>query len=109
EVLVVPGPINHPNFAGSHKLIREGAELITSVDDVFGALGITAKDRSADISEATPEEGLVLAALRKSSEPLHIDKIIERTKLETHKANQTVSLLVIKQIIIEDRGGYALI
>lgn len=35
EVLVFPGPHNHPNYGGSHKLIRDGARLVGSIDDIL--------------------------------------------------------------------------
>ncbi len=35
EVFVFPGPTNHPNYHGSHKLIRDGARLVSSIDDIL--------------------------------------------------------------------------
>ena len=35
EVFVVPGPINHSNYFGAHKLIRNGARLITSAKEII--------------------------------------------------------------------------
>jgi len=35
EVFVFPGPIDHPNYRGSHKLIRDGARLIGSIEDLL--------------------------------------------------------------------------
>ena len=40
EVFIVPGPANHPNYAGSHQLIREGARLIVSAKDILTDLNI---------------------------------------------------------------------
>ena len=39
EVLAVPGPARSPQSAGCHKLLREGAGLCETADDVFGSLG----------------------------------------------------------------------
>ncbi|MCH7946064.1 MAG: DNA-protecting protein DprA, partial [Armatimonadetes bacterium] len=38
EVFVVPGPINLPNYHGSHELIRDGATLVSTPDQVLRAL-----------------------------------------------------------------------
>jgi len=38
EVLVLPGSINSPNYQGSHALIREGATLVTSANDILASL-----------------------------------------------------------------------
>lgn len=41
DVFVVPGSIDNPNFEGSHKLIRDGAILVTSVKDILEDLHLT--------------------------------------------------------------------
>lgn len=41
DVFVVPGPIGDPNFEGSHKLIRDGAILVGSIEDVLEDLHLT--------------------------------------------------------------------
>ena len=35
DVLVAPGPIRHQNYKGSHSLLRNGARIITSIEDVL--------------------------------------------------------------------------
>ncbi|WP_252272320.1 DNA-processing protein DprA [Pseudomonas subflava] len=39
EVYAIPGSIHHPGARGCHQLIREGAALVESVDDILQALG----------------------------------------------------------------------
>ena len=41
DVFVVPGSIGDPNFEGSHKLIRDGAILVSSVEDILEDLNLT--------------------------------------------------------------------
>lgn len=38
EVFAIPGPIHHPGSRGCHQLIREGAQLVESVADIFDNL-----------------------------------------------------------------------
>ncbi len=40
EVFAVPGPVDQPTSQGCHQLLREGAALVESVDDVIEALPI---------------------------------------------------------------------
>ena len=108
EVFVIPGPAAHPNFAGSHALIRQGAELITEAGHILEALGITPALNSLTANAETPEEALVIRALKESQIPLSIDKIIELTNLKTNVASRTVSFLTIKNIIRESGTGYTI-
>jgi DNA processing protein len=41
DVLTIPGPIDDLGFVGNHKLLRQGAHLITSGSDLLTALGVT--------------------------------------------------------------------
>ncbi|MEK7593276.1 MAG: DNA-processing protein DprA, partial [Patescibacteria group bacterium] len=113
EVFVFPGPTNHPNYAGSHKLIRDGARLVSSIEDILEDLNINQKSirRLADKNqndklkfknEITDENQLlVLKIFQEAGEPLTIDKIIEITKLKPQTINSAIAFLVIKEIIKE--------
>jgi DNA processing protein len=107
DLFVVPGSVTHPNFFGSHQLIRQGAELVTSSEDIFVSYGITKKDRAErNVANTTEEEKQVLLALHAAAIPLDVDKIIELTKLEPRIASQTVSFLLVKQLVKETETGY---
>lgn len=117
EVFVFPGPINHPNYKGSHKLIRDGARLTASIEDIFEDLNLNHKKLSQKKENntelplsniETEEEKIILKIIKNSNQPLNIDKIIKLTKLEPQKANQTIAFLIIKGIIKETEKGYIL-
>lgn len=46
-VMAVPGPITDPLSAGCHKLIAQGARLVTSAHDVANELGVPGTDKYA--------------------------------------------------------------
>ena len=109
DVFVVPGPIMHPNFAGSHQLIRQGAELVTAPEEILEAYGVTREEKiAARENAASPEETLILEALRSTSRPLEVDKIAATTKLEPQIVNRALSFLVLKNFIKERGGGYTI-
>ncbi len=108
DIFVVPGPITHSNFKGSHALIRQGAELVTRAEDILESYGMI-KDQAPVVEFAgTSEEKMILKFLATMTAPQDIDKIIAATKLQPHIANQTVSTLFIKGILKEQNDGYVI-
>ncbi len=118
EIFVVPGPIDNPNYFGAHGLIKAGANLITSIDDIFTVLGIDktnaggpeSMDRQKSLMLAKldePEKAIILC-LTAAGRPIDIDTLAEKTKLETKIANTTLSFLLIKGLIKEENGKYYL-
>ncbi|MEY4731189.1 MAG: hypothetical protein RL681_135 [Candidatus Parcubacteria bacterium] len=108
QVFVVPGPATHPNFAGSHALIRAGAELVTEPAHITEALGIIARPDHAETGTYSDEERLIRDAFRTAKGPLAIDTIIEYTKLNAQTVNRTLSLLIIQGTVAENGNGYTL-
>lgn len=102
DIFVVPGPANHKNYKGSHSLIREGARLASTPQEILEDLGLTDKIVP---HENTEEENVILELVR-SSGPLPIDEIIETAKLDTSLAIRTVSSLVLSGKLKEKEDGY---
>jgi len=94
KLFAVPGPIYSSNSAGPNELIKKGAKLITSSADILNELGIKPDTISqSNIKGENNEEKLVIIALE--NEPLHINKIIEKTKLNASVVAATVALMEI--------------
>ncbi len=107
DVFIVPGSISHPNFAGSHHLIRNGAELVTKPEHIMEAYGIIQKDIFTEkISDCSPDEKIILQILHENSSGVDVDKITTMSRLETRTVNQILSFLLIKGIIKETESGY---
>lgn len=62
-VLAVPGPINSSLSAGTNQLIKTGAAMVTSIDDVLDALHLTKKDKQQNLFGKNKAETAVLTAL----------------------------------------------
>jgi DNA processing protein len=94
KLFAVPGPIYSSNSAGPNELIKKGAKLITSSADILNELGLKSQQTLQNYAEAeNNEEKLILDAL--NDEPLHINKIIEKTKLNASAVAVTVALMEI--------------
>ncbi len=114
EVFVVPGPINHPNFAGSHHLIRQGATLVTDPNHILESIIPNWNESSQSLPfKNTPHQALneneqsILRVLQSAGSPLSVDKIVELTNLNPKTTNQTLGFLIIKNIIKETESGYS--
>ncbi|MBL8697402.1 MAG: DNA-protecting protein DprA [Alphaproteobacteria bacterium] len=73
EVMAVPGFPYDPRSTGPNSLIRDGAALVTCVDDVLAALGTPLLRRAEAPSEAPGEDRISL--------PAEVDKARERILL----------------------------
>jgi DNA processing protein len=112
EVFAVPGPIDCRMSRGSHQLIRDGAKLVASVDDIleeFGPLFETAT--TADGRAVTSAAELQLGDIERqvldaydtlaggASKPAGIDDIVDASGLAASQVLATVGVLEMRRLI----------
>jgi DNA processing protein len=116
EVYVLPGPARDQNYAGSHLLIRNGARLVSSAEDIL-----------EDVTSVLPNYGLVLSrkderqaepaddvdraifrALAEAPKPLTIDNLAQLVNLETQIVSERLTYLILSNLVIENGGRYSL-
>ncbi len=119
-VFVVPGPIGHENYVGAHKLIRDGARLVTSSADIIDDLiadfpqleNILRRktSRSTGVLEELENdtERAIVMLIKLHGEPITIDKIIEDSKLDPQIVIQTLTFLNLRGIVRDVGGKYTL-
>lgn len=87
EVFAIPGSINNPLARGCHQLIREGAALVETAEDIVAQLGGMLAFKSVEAQAGpvaaalpvSPEASQVLAAL--GHDPADVDLLVARTGL----------------------------
>ncbi len=109
DVFAVPGSIAHDHFAGSHALIRQGATLVTAAHDILEEYGLAVRGNADTIpADATPQEVLVLRALRAHPAPQDAERIAAATGLGTRDAARAIGFLLAKDLIKEAGVGYTI-
>ena len=104
EVLAVPHELGKETGAGVNRLIREGATLVRTADDILQALGIKPLEcplQAALPTDLTEHEATILHAL---TEALVRDELIELSNLSAQAANIALSSLLIRGLIVERLG-----
>lgn len=109
DVFAVPGSIFSEASSGPHQLLRSGAKIVTGVADILEELRLNQHSKNEyDDSPSTPQTDLssdeqaLLAIL--STEPLHIDKILKLTTLDTSAAGAVLAFLEMKGLV-KNLGG----
>ncbi len=115
EVMAVPGSIHNPLARGCHRLIKDGAALVETVDDVLAALGASrlesATNCAADACESArfrhdaldSDAEMLLNAL--GFEPTDLDRLVERTGLSAPSVLSMLQLLELEGRVETLAGG----
>ncbi|MDE6557662.1 MAG: DNA-protecting protein DprA [Clostridia bacterium] len=102
DVFAVPYSPGIPSGVGCNDLIKKGAYLCDSVDDIFGVMGVECGAREEVGLDGS--EKLIYDALKAEGE-LHAEKIALSVKMPLTEVLTTCSLLEIKGLIIRTGGN----
>jgi DNA processing protein len=113
--MAIPGSIHNPLARGCHRLIKDGAALVETVDDVLAALGVSALANATESGENGsgrqnfPEAPLdsdaemLLNAL--GFEPADLDRLVERTGMAAPSVISKLQLLELDGRVESLAGG----
>lgn len=112
EVFAVPGNINYPGSRGANQLIKEGAALVESVEDIIAnlphhAAPPTTDSRPAPSFNLTPQEASIYTLLAVS--PLHADEITVKCGLTAGEVSVMLLRLELKGAVTRLPGAYFMI
>ena len=110
EVFAVPGNITTITSAGTNRLIKSGAKLVETIDDVlvefpdlWGQEDAAAEQTAERVPELAERERTVYDLI--GLEPVHVDDIIARADLSPTEASHVLLLLQLEDLIDEVEGG----
>jgi len=123
EVMAVPGKIDSPLSKGTHQLIKQGAKLIDSIEDIMEALGYIGEQLEEYVTEVAVEasekmeaplidisdlklsdpERLIYDCLTK--EPIQLEQIIIEADLAPGRINASLISLRLKGLIKQLPGN----
>jgi DNA processing protein len=101
-VAAVPGPVDSPQSAGSNLLLRDGANVVTSIADALFIMGVSASKPSAP-EPRTPAERRVLDALALG--PAALDSLAALSGLPTRDCLAAVTTLELRGAVVCDLTG----
>jgi DNA processing protein len=119
-VFAVPGKVSSATSSGTNELIRDGACLIQSVDDILQELSIAeiepASGKEKDkldgrislqtkayiYNSLTDDERKIYKNL--SDEPMYVDEILEKAGMEHARASKVLLNLELKKLIVQIPG-----
>lgn len=105
ELMCIPGLITNPNTEGIYKLLKNGATLVTSAEDVLEALGWEIKIEQQnlfDLPELSDDEERIYEALE--IEEKSVDELQAFTKLSIDNLLMYLTTMELKGIIKQVDG-----
>ncbi|MBU2884245.1 DNA-processing protein DprA [Gilvimarinus agarilyticus] len=104
EVFAVPGSIHNPMSRGCHALIKDGAKLVETADDIIDELGAAIaykKQQCSQPQEKAPEQHWLLPFM--GYDPVSVDSLCERSGANTSEITPALLELELDGLI-EQRG-----
>ncbi len=113
EVFAIPGSIHSPNARGCHQLIKQGAKLVETIDDImseFEWLSLR-KETSVVVESCAVTRQTIESSHKKLLElvdfaPTSIDNIIERSGLTAEAVSSILLQLELQGLVQTAPGGY---
>lgn len=106
-VMTVPGNINSPSSEGCNYLIKSGASVVTSVDDIFLALGINPKKTVVKkIFKGSPNEQVIYKIISKGI--IDQDKLAKKSGLDSQSLSSALTMLEINGYISASSGQWSI-
>jgi DNA processing protein len=114
EVFALPGSIHSPLARGCHRLIRDGAKLIETADEVLDELlladGLRQRlafpESSAQGEAAHASDPDYVRLLAATAAPVAMDELVARTGLSAAALSSMLLVLELEGVVVAENGRY---
>ena len=114
EIFAIPGSIHNPAARGCHQLIKQGAKLVETAEDILEELGpllasnrVPAARQTIDANQeqqpTDPEHAKLLHHI--DYEPTAIDTIISRSGLTADVVSSMLLIMELNNLVAAEAGG----
>jgi DNA processing protein len=100
DVFAVPGNIFSPYSEGTNNLIKKGAKLTASAEDIIGELACQMSinlDKKSQLAGLSDEEKIIIENL--SCEPVHLDKLAEIINIRINVLNSKLMIMELNGLV----------
>lgn len=106
EVMAVPGQATSYRSAGTNRLLKDGAFLVETAEDVMAALSLVYAPPEKTGERVTPEltEDELLLWKSLGEAPVHIDAIAQSAGVTVMKASATLMEMELKGLVRQEPG-----
>ncbi len=105
EVFAIPGSIHSPQSRGCHALIKQGAKLVETAQDLLDELGAGTAPMSSSARPVQPESVADPLLDAMGYEPVTLDALLARTGLPTSMLNARLLNLELEGRVARLPGG----
>lgn len=110
EIFCIPHSLNQKEGIGTNRLIKNGAKLVTSPEEIIRDLNIKVKEnkncREKQIEIINVPEQYMPVYKYIGKNPINIDEICKKTKLEISKVNYILTMLELEGYIEQLPGKF---
>ncbi|MBP1760916.1 MAG: Rossmann-fold nucleotide-binding protein involved in uptake [Firmicutes bacterium] len=107
DVFAIPGQINNKNSEGTNNLIKQGACMVTEINDILTEYGLVNDEDNilqGELFNVSSEEKLIFDLLSTDSE--HFDDLVYKSKLTIGELSTCLLQMELKGIIKALPGNY---
>jgi DNA processing protein len=105
DVFALPGDINREEAKGPNSLIKSGAKIVTSVQDILDEYDLTLEQSEISFPQLSPEEESIYQIIVKNKPEAAFDTILIEAEMSISKLSTVLLNLELKSVIKKIPGN----